>query len=42
MLCERDIMSSKRDIKLFGRDIKLSEQVNDVVRARYYVVRTEY
>ena len=28
---------SKRDIKLFGRGIKLSEQVNYVVCTRYYV-----
>ena len=34
------IKSCKRDIKLFGRDIKLSEQVNYVVRTRYYVVIT--
>ena len=33
-------MLSERDIKLFGRDIKLSEQVNDVVWTRYYVVIT--
>ena len=32
MLYERD--------KLFGRDIKLSEQVNYVVQTRYYVVIT--
>ena len=31
-------MLSKQDIRLFGRDIKLSEQVNYVVRTRYYVV----
>ena len=30
-------MLSERDIKLFGRDIKLSERDNDVVRTRYYV-----
>ena len=33
-------MLSKQDIKLFGRDIKLSEQVNYVVRTRYFVVIT--
>ena len=33
-------MLSERDIKLFGRDIKLSEQVNYVVRIRYFVVIT--
>ena len=33
-------MVSERDIKLFKRDIKLSEQVNYVVRTRYYVVIT--
>ena len=33
-------MLSERDNKLFGRDIKLSEQVNYVVRTRYYVVIT--
>ena len=33
-------MLSERDIKLFGRDIKLSEQVNKVVRTRKYVVIT--
>ena len=26
--CKPDIMLSERDIMLFGRDIKLSEQVN--------------
>ena len=41
-LFRRDIMLSKRDIKLFGRDINLSEQVNCVVRKRYYIVRTGY
>ena len=30
-------MLSERDIKLFGRDIKLSEEVNYVVRTRYVV-----
>ena len=35
-------MSSEGDIKLFGRDIKLWEQVNYVVRTKYYVVRTRY
>ena len=30
-------MLSKRDIKLFLRDIKLLEQVNYVVQTRYYV-----
>ena len=33
-------MLSERDIKLFGRDIKLSERDNYVVRTRYYVVIT--
>ena len=33
-------MLSERDIKLFGRDIELSEQVNYVVRTRHYVVIT--
>ena len=33
-------MLSERDIKLFGRAIRLSEQVNYVVRTRYYVVIT--
>ena len=33
-------MFSERDIKLFGRDIKLSEEVNYVVPTRYYVVIT--
>ena len=33
-------MLSERDIKLFGLDIKLSEQVNYVVRTTYYVVIT--
>ena len=33
-------MLSERDIKLFGRDIKLTEQVNYVVWTRYYVVIT--
>ena len=31
-------MLSDRDIKLFGRDIKLSEQVNYVVRTRYMLL----
>ena len=35
-------MLSERDIKLFGRGIKLSEQVNYVVGTRFYVVRTTY
>ena len=33
-------MLSERDIKLFGRDIELSERDNDVVRTRYYVFIT--
>ena len=33
-------MLSERDIKVFGRDITLSEQVNYVARTRYYVVMT--
>ena len=35
-------MLSERDIKLFGRDIKLSEPANYVQRTRYYVVQTKY
>ena len=41
-------MLSERDIKLLGRDFKLSEQFNYVVlttyvvRTRYYVARTRY
>ena len=33
------MMLSERNIKLFRRDIKLSEQVNYFVRTRYYVER---
>ena len=35
-------MFSERDIKLFGRDIKLSGQVNYVVRTRYYVSERDF
>ena len=42
MLCGQDSMLTERYITLFGRDIKLSEQVNYVVGTRYYVVRTRY
>ena len=35
-------MLFERDNKFFGLDIKLSEQVNYVVRTRHYVVRTRY
>ena len=42
MLFEQDIMLPERAIKLFGRGIKLLLQLNNVVRTRYYVVRTTY